>query len=154
MGWIQSTIFAKSSILNVWVGSKYVSDYLGAFSIINNPPGIKTSWRRLSVRPSDVAGTSQMEHPTTSRGTSPRRLSDTSPLSFIGTSWKHLKKTKQRRPISTSPRPLKQVSNETSNDISVVSHQDVSVVHIHDVPFLRLCDVSFKSQMKQPITLL
>ena len=67
MGWIQSTIFAKSSIFNVWVGSKYVSDYLGAFSIINNPPGIKTSWRRLSVRPSDVAGTSQMEHPTTSR---------------------------------------------------------------------------------------
>ena len=49
-----------------------------------------------------------------------------------------LKRTKQRRPISTSPRRLKQVSNETPNDVSVVRHQDVSVVRIHDVPFSEL----------------
>ena len=32
-----------------------------------DPPGIQTSQRRLSVRPSDVENTSQMKHPTTSQ---------------------------------------------------------------------------------------
>ena len=49
-------------------------------------------------------------------------------------------------PISTSPQRLKQASNETPND--------VSVVRIHDFPLLRLYDVSCKSQTKHPITLL
>ena len=35
-GWVQSTIFAKSFILNLLLGSEYVSDYLGVFSIIMN----------------------------------------------------------------------------------------------------------------------
>ena len=35
-GWIQSTIFAISSILDVLLGSEYVSDYLGVFYIIMN----------------------------------------------------------------------------------------------------------------------
>ena len=34
-GWIQSTIFAKSSILDVSLGSKYVSDYPDDFSFID-----------------------------------------------------------------------------------------------------------------------
>ena len=39
-----------------------------SLTMINTvPPGIKTSQRRLSVRPSDVPGTSQMKHPMTSR---------------------------------------------------------------------------------------
>ena len=58
------------------------------------------------------------------------------------------------RLINTSSRRLKQVSNETPNDVSVIRHQDVSVVHIHDVPLVRLYDVSPvpNSQMKHPIT--
>ena len=35
-GWIQSTIFEESSILDVLLGSEYVSDYPEAFSIIIN----------------------------------------------------------------------------------------------------------------------
>ena len=35
-GWIQSTIFAKSFILDLLLGSEYVSDYVGGFSIIMN----------------------------------------------------------------------------------------------------------------------
>ena len=35
-GIIQSTIFAKSSILDVSLGSEYVSDYPDVFSIIIN----------------------------------------------------------------------------------------------------------------------
>ena len=35
-GWIQSIIFAKTSILDVSPGSKYVSDYQEAFSIFIN----------------------------------------------------------------------------------------------------------------------
>ena len=35
-GWIQSTIFVESSILDVSLDSEYVSDYLEAFSIIIN----------------------------------------------------------------------------------------------------------------------
>ena len=34
--WIQSTIFAESSILDVSLGSEYISDYLEAFSIITD----------------------------------------------------------------------------------------------------------------------
>ena len=45
-----------------------------------------------------------------------------------------------------SPRRIKQVSNKTPNDVSVVRYQDVSVVRIHDVPLARLYDVSCKSQ--------
>ena len=57
-----------------------------------------------------------------------------------------------RRPISTSPRRLKQVSNETPNNFSVVRQQYVSWVRIHDVSLVRLYDVSCKSQIKHPIT--
>ena len=53
--------------------------------------------------------------------------------------------------MSTSPRRLKQVSNETPNDVSVVRHQDVSVVRVLDVPLVRLYDVSCKSQIKQSV---
>ena len=35
-GWIQSTIFVENSILDVSLGSEYVSDYPEAFSIIIN----------------------------------------------------------------------------------------------------------------------
>ena len=38
----------------------------------------------------------------------------------------------------TSPRRLKQILNETPNDVSVVRYQDVSVVRIHNVPLARL----------------
>ena len=54
--------------------------------------------------------------------------------------------------ISTSPQRLRQVSNETPNNISVVRHQDVSVVRVLDVPLVRLYDVSCRSQMKHSIT--
>ena len=54
--------------------------------------------------------------------------------------------------LCTSPRRLKQVSNETPNDVSVVRHQDVSVARIHNVPLVQLYDVSCNSQMKHPIT--
>ena len=60
----------------------------------------------------------------------------------------------QQRPISTSTQHLKQVSNETPNDISVVDHQDISVACIHNVLFVHLYDVSCNSQMKHPIMLL
>ena len=35
-GWIQSTIFAESSILDISLSSEHVSDYLEAFSILIN----------------------------------------------------------------------------------------------------------------------
>ena len=46
--WIQWTVFAKSSILDVWQGSKYVSDYLGAFCIIINWGYQLESFKNLS----------------------------------------------------------------------------------------------------------
>ena len=52
--------------------------------------------------------------------------------------------SKGRSNDSTSPPRLKQVSNETPNDVSVVRYQDVSVVLIRDVPLARLYDVSCK----------
>ena len=33
-GWIQSIIFPKSSTLDVWLGSEFVSDYQGAFILL------------------------------------------------------------------------------------------------------------------------
>ena len=68
--------------------------------------------------------------------------------------WQPPKGTLWWRPIITSPRRLKQVSNETRNNVSVVLHQDVTVIRIHDVPSVRLYDVSWNSQMKHSITLL
>ena len=50
--------------------------------------------------------------------------------------------------MSTYPRRLKQVSNETPNDVSVVRHQDVLVVHVLDVLLVRLYNVCCKPQMK------
>ena len=35
-GWIQSTIFRESSILDISLGSDYVSDYSEAFAVIIN----------------------------------------------------------------------------------------------------------------------
>ena len=35
-GWIPLTVFAKSFLLDVWLGSEYVSHYPGTFSIIVN----------------------------------------------------------------------------------------------------------------------
>ena len=49
---------------------------------------------------------------------------------------------------------LRQVSNETPNDVSVVSHQKVSVVHIYDVLLARLFVVSCNSKLKHPLMLL
>ena len=53
-----------------------------------------------------------------------------------------------------SPWHLKQVSNETANDVLVVGHQDVSVVPNHNVLLLSPYDVSCKFQMKHMVTLL
>ena len=109
----------------------------------------------LPTRQQDVVSTSQVRLEWNTqrrlRGTSPRRLSGTSPWHLIG-KWQRLKKTQQRRPISASLRRLKQVSNETPNDVTVVRHQDILVVRILDVPLVHLCDVSCKSQMKHSIT--
>ena len=35
-GWILVTVFTKGSVLDVWLGSEYVSNYAGFFSIIFN----------------------------------------------------------------------------------------------------------------------
>ena len=77
-------------------------------------------------------------------GTLPRHLSGTSPRRFTRMPWRSLKGTLWRSPISTSPRRLKQVSNETPNDFSVV--------RIHDVLLVRLYAISWNSQMKHPTT--
>ena len=69
------------------------------------PPGIKTSWRRLSVSPSDVAGTSQMKHPTTSR-------------------WNVAK---------TSQWCLYDVLLERHNDVSKGRNNDALSLRLHDV---------------------
>ena len=53
-------------------------------------------------------------------------------------------------PISTSPERLKQASNETPNDVSMLRYQDVSEVCIHDVTLVRLYNVFWNSQMKHP----
>ena len=84
----------------------------------------------------------------------PRRLSGTFPWALIGTSQQRLKRTWQLRPISTFLQRLKQVSNETTNHISVVHYQDVAVVRIHEVPLARLYDASSKSQIECPKSLL
>ena len=115
---------------------------------------VATSQRRLSVRPSNVAGTSQMKHPMTSSWNVAKTfqwfVSTRSYLNIVTTSQKFV----TRCLISTSSRRLKEVSNETPSDLSVVRYQDVSVVRIHDVPLARLYDVSCKSQIKHPKTLL
>ena len=87
-------------------------------------PGNKTSWRRHSVHPSDVARTSQMKHPTTSwwndAKTSQWYISTTSSWNVVRTSQEDvtttshqyiftkyrtsLKRNTQRRLIGTSPR--------------------------------------------------
>ena len=82
----------------------------------------------------------------------PRRLIGSFSQHLIGMLWRRLMGTQWWRPISGSPRRLKQVSNETPNDVSVVRHQDVSVVRIHNIPLVRLCDVFCNSQTKHLIT--
>ena len=115
-----------------------------------------TSQRRLSESPSEVAGMSQMKQPTTSRW----NVAKTSQWYASMTSyyWNVIVMTSLKdvttMSIITSRRRLKQVSNETPNDVSVVRYQDVSVVRIHDVPLARLYDVSCKSQIKHPKPLL
>ena len=129
---------------------------------------VATLQRHLSVRFSDVAGTSQMKHPTTSQWkvakTSQWYVFTTFDWYVVMTSHGNVMTTS----LSSSPRRLKQDSNETPNDVSVVRHQDVSVVRLHnvllvcrddvswgrnnDVPSVRLHDVSNKSQMKHPMT--
>ena len=115
---------------------------------------VATSQRRLSVRHSNVAGTSQMKHPMTSSWNVAKTfqwfVSTRSYLNIVTTSQKFV----TRCPISTSSRRLKEVSNETPSDVSVVRYQDVSVVRIHDVPLARLYNVSCKSQINHPKTLL
>ena len=68
------------------------------------------------------------------------------------TSYWNFVTTSQEDITTKSPRRLKQLSNETPNDFSLVLHQDASVVRIHNVPLVRPCDVCCKSQMKQPLT--
>ena len=100
--------------------------------VCNNPPGNKTSRRRRNEVSLYVPATSQLRLKWNTQwrvnGTSLRRLSGTSQRYLIGTSWGHLKRMYRQRLISTSSRRLKQVSNETSNNVSLVRHQDVSVV--------------------------
>ena len=120
------------------------------------PPDNKTSWRRSIDVSLYVPGMLQVRLKSNTQrrlsGTSPRRLSGTSSQRLIGMSWWHLMGTQWQRPISKSTRRLKQGSNETPNDVSVVHHQDVSVVHIHYVPLVCLCNVFCNSQTKHPIT--
>ena len=93
---------------------------------VDPAPDIKTSLRRLSVRPSDVAGTSQMKHPTTSRWnvtktsqwcvstmtywnviTTSQKAVTTTPHHYVSTtSQTSLKWNTQRRLDGTSPRRL------------------------------------------------
>ena len=78
----------------------------------------------------------QMKYPTTSwwnfAKTSQCYVSTTSYWNVVTTSQKDV----TRHPISTSPRRLKQVSNETPN-VSVVRQQDVSMAHIRNVILVR-----------------
>ena len=78
---------------------------------MNDPPGIKMSCRRLSVRPNDVAGTSQMKHPTTSRWnvakTSQWCVSKTSYWNAITTSQKDVTTTPHHYASTTSQTSLK-----------------------------------------------
>ena len=62
------------------------------------PPGNKTSWGRLSVRPSDVAGTCQMKHPTTSQW----NVAKTSQKLVFTTSYWYVVATSQGDVITTS----------------------------------------------------
>ena len=54
----------------------------------------------------------------------------------------------------SSPRHLKQVSNDTLDVVSMVRHQDVSEACIHDAPLVRLYNISCNSKMKHPIKLM
>ena len=130
------------------------------------------SWRRRNDVSLYVPVTSQVHLKWSTQsllnGTLPRRLSGTSLRRLIGISRWRLMETYWRCPISTSPRRLKQVPNETPNDVSAVRHQGVSLVRLNDVllvccddvswggnddvPSVRLHDVSNKPQMKQPMT--
>ena len=60
----------------------------------------------------------------------------------------HFSESNNNVPSMGLPQYLKKVSNETSNNVSVVRYQDFSVVRIHNVPLVRPCDVSCKSQKK------
>ena len=62
--------------------------------------------------------------------------------------------TSQEDVTRTSHQYVRQVSNETPNNVSVVSHQKVSAVHIYDVLLARLYVVSCNSQLKYPLMLL
>ena len=84
--------------------------------LTNHPPDIKTSWRRsndfsLSVRPSDVAGTSQVKHPTTSRWnvtkTFQSYISKTCYWNVVTTSQKDLTTKSHQYVSTTSQKSLK-----------------------------------------------
>ena len=87
---------------------------------------VAMSWRRLSVRPSDVAGMSQMKYPTTSRRhvvkTFRWYVSMTSYWNVVTTSQEDVTTTSHQCVSSTT----QNVSNETPNKVLVVRHQDVS----------------------------
>ena len=63
-----------------------------------DPPGIQTSQRRLSVRPSDVENTSQMKHPTTSQW----NVAKTSQWYVFTTSYWYVMTTSQGNVMTTS----------------------------------------------------
>ena len=136
----------KSSFFSTQVCVLNLDGWFDALS--NYSPSNKT-WRRRNDVSLYVQATSQicLKWNTQRRlgGTSPVSLSGTSPRRIIGTSWR-LKRALQWRLISMSPRRLKQGSNETPNNVSVVRYQNVSVVRIHFVPLLSLYNVSCKSQ--------
>ena len=106
--------------------SKKLKKYLEDVDDFFYPPDNKTPWWRRNDVSLYVPVTSQVRLKWNTQrrlnGTSSRCLSGTSPRSLIGTLGQGLNRTSQRRPISTSPGRLSQVSNETSNDVSVVRH--------------------------------
>ena len=98
-----------------------------------------TLQRRLSVRPSDVAGTSQMKHPMMSWW----NVAKTSQWCVSTTSYWYVITTSQKV-VTTTPHYY--VSTTSQASLKWNTQPRLS----HDVPLARLYNVSCKSQIKQP----
>ena len=115
----------------------------------NNPSGNKTSLRRrsdvsLSLRPNDVAGTSQMKHPTTSQW----NVFTTSYWCVVTTSQRNVMTPSHQYVSTTSQIRLKW---NTKQRLSGTSPRLLSGTYPRR-PISTFCDVSCSSQMKYPIT--
>ena len=98
----------------------------------------------LHNEPSDVAGASQMKHPTTSQW----NVAKTSQQYVFMVSYWYAVRTSQGDVMKMPHQQVSTTSQQVSNEIP----NNVSGVRIHDVPLVRLYDVSCNSQMKHPIT--